>query len=337
MSVPAIRLWKIDSGALREIPKSKLNLEERLEDWLASDISTVSPNLLLIGRQVPTNFSGPIDLLAMEENGDIVIIELKRDKTHREITAQVLDYASYVKDLTAEDIQSIANKYFKDISFEEAYKRKFKRDLPDSINEQHKLLIVGSEIDDSSQRIINYLSEKGTININALTFNYFKEGENEYIARTFLIEPTVQNIKQNTRLPHLTEDQLQSIATEKNVNEMYSQLDKALTDLFDYKGTTRSSLAFVGTQEGKANTIFSLIPQESSAQDGLKFQVYLNRFSRYFNTDAETAKSILPDDKKEWKYYKNAPPEYSGYEGFFKNTKQAHDFLLNLSKLKTQH
>jgi hypothetical protein len=198
MPIPTTRLWKIERGAFSEIPKGKLDLEERLEDWLASDISTVSPDLLLIGRQVPTTFSGPIDLLAMEENGDVVIIELKRDKTHREITSQVWDYAAYIADLTAEDIVNIANRHFRVGSFEEAYRRKFNHDFPDSINEQHKILIVGSEIDSSSQRIINYLSEKGAVDINAITFSYFKDGEREFITRTFLIEPTVQNIKQST-------------------------------------------------------------------------------------------------------------------------------------------
>ena len=91
------RLWLIKNKELVEISKSKLDFEIRLEDWIASDMSIISPNLLFLGRQVPTNYGGYIDILAMEENGDLVIVELKREKTPRDITAQVLDYASWVE------------------------------------------------------------------------------------------------------------------------------------------------------------------------------------------------------------------------------------------------
>ena len=49
---------------------------------------------MLIGRQVRTSFGGIIDLLAIAPDGSLVLIELKRDKTPREIVAQALDYAS---------------------------------------------------------------------------------------------------------------------------------------------------------------------------------------------------------------------------------------------------
>lgn len=31
-------MWEVKDGKLEEIPKSGLNLEERLEDWLEQDI-----------------------------------------------------------------------------------------------------------------------------------------------------------------------------------------------------------------------------------------------------------------------------------------------------------
>jgi RecB family endonuclease NucS len=90
-----IRIWEIvDGDKLKEIKKDKLNLEERLEKWLEKDISIISDDLFVIGRQVGTDFGGAIDLLCLDHNGDVVIVELKRDKTSREITAQALDYAS---------------------------------------------------------------------------------------------------------------------------------------------------------------------------------------------------------------------------------------------------
>jgi RecB family endonuclease NucS len=46
--------------------------------------------LLIIGRQVITNLGSIIDLLALDRRGDVVVIELKRDRTPRDTLAQAL-------------------------------------------------------------------------------------------------------------------------------------------------------------------------------------------------------------------------------------------------------
>jgi len=155
-----VKIWEIQDGnILKEIKKSKLELEQHLEDWLEKDISVISNDLLVIGRQVQTDFGGFIDLLCLDYNGDIVIVELKRDKTPREAIAQVLDYASWVKDLSNDEITEIANRYLGEKGpLEKAFKEKFGEELPEIINENHKMLIIASEIDNSTERIIEYLS-----------------------------------------------------------------------------------------------------------------------------------------------------------------------------------
>ncbi|MBD1814499.1 DUF91 domain-containing protein, partial [Microcoleus sp. FACHB-DQ6] len=104
-----MRLWEISKDKLNEITESKLDLEFRLETWLDNDISILADDLLVIGRQVITDYGGKLDLLCIDRNGDLVIVELKKDKTSREVTAQALDYASWVKDLSKERVTEIAN------------------------------------------------------------------------------------------------------------------------------------------------------------------------------------------------------------------------------------
>ena len=168
-----IKIWEIDeTNNLNEIKKSKLDLEERIENWLESDISVISNDLLVIGRQVETDFGGIIDLLCIDYNGDLIIIELKRNKTPRDVTAQILDYASWVNDLSNEKVNEIASRYSKETApLEEAFKKKFNLDLPDILNEHHKMLIVGSEIDSSTERIINYLSDSMALALMRLRLN----------------------------------------------------------------------------------------------------------------------------------------------------------------------
>jgi RecB family endonuclease NucS len=112
-----VHLWRIGPAEqLTEIEQARLNLESRLEEWLERDISVLDPNLLVIGRQVETDFGGKIDLLCMDAAGDLAVVELKRDRTPREITAQALEYASWVADLSSEGVTSIAHDHLPDVS-----------------------------------------------------------------------------------------------------------------------------------------------------------------------------------------------------------------------------
>jgi len=341
---PEVRLWRINQDTLFEIKKSKLNLEERLENWLDSDISIIDPNLLVIGRQVKTDFGGEVDLLCIDEKGDIVIIELKREKTPREITAQVLDYASWIQHLSPERVQSIADDYFKHESFEEAYQDKFNDDLPESINEEHRMLIVGSQIDSSSRRIVSYLSEIYGVAINTVTFNYFSEAENEYLAQTFQIEnDKAQMIYSSKRRPRLTFNQLQEIADEKGVGEVYNFLFIELQKFFDNVGRTRSSIAFRGEfRTTRRASIFNLIPPESDPDKGVRYQVYNLRFREYFNISVEQALSVYPIDRESWKYgtpgdqkryeEEDIQDQWSGYTGYI-GMDEAKKFIEKISEI----
>jgi RecB family endonuclease NucS len=50
---------------------------------------------MILGRQVHTEHDGYIDILGLNKDGDLVIVELKRNKTPRDVIAQCLDYASW--------------------------------------------------------------------------------------------------------------------------------------------------------------------------------------------------------------------------------------------------
>lgn len=81
-----VGLWKL-GNRLQPVEFTRMDSENRLESVLADDITVVDPGLLLIGRQVPTAFGKFIDLLAVDSDGSLVVIELKRDRTPREVEA----------------------------------------------------------------------------------------------------------------------------------------------------------------------------------------------------------------------------------------------------------
>ena len=70
----AIRIWKVTTdGSLSSIPNTQINSEAQLETWLEQDISIISTDYMVIGRQVSTDFGGVIDLPCLDSSGDIVV------------------------------------------------------------------------------------------------------------------------------------------------------------------------------------------------------------------------------------------------------------------------
>ena len=183
-----IGLWKL-GAQLEPIRFQPLEIEKKLEDALATDLSLVGDGLLLIKRQVTTMSGKYVDMLAVDVQGTLVVIELKRGKTPREAVAQLLDYAAWAKNLSRQEIAEYYSDSHSGASFDEAYVARFGASVPEEINEQHKLVLVCSSLDPESERIIEYLSSDYGVPINAVFFRFFKDGASEFLARSWLIEP----------------------------------------------------------------------------------------------------------------------------------------------------
>ena len=84
---------------------------------------------MLIGRQEDTGLGGRIDLLAIAPDASLVLIELKRDRTPREVVAQALDYASWVEKLPAEDIAAIYGRFAPGRNLADDFRDRFGRSL----------------------------------------------------------------------------------------------------------------------------------------------------------------------------------------------------------------
>lgn len=75
-------------------------VERVLEDILEQNLEQLEPGPELVGRQYSTAV-GPIDLLAKDEDGLYVVIELKRGRSSDRIVGQVARYLSWVIDRLA--------------------------------------------------------------------------------------------------------------------------------------------------------------------------------------------------------------------------------------------
>lgn len=94
---------------------SELNLRERdhLQEWLANQPDALGEELLIIQKE----FDGfdetreRLDLLALDKDGNLVVIENKLDDSGRDVTWQALKYTAYVSGLTKTQIVDIYQQY----------------------------------------------------------------------------------------------------------------------------------------------------------------------------------------------------------------------------------
>jgi len=183
-------IWRITPDGPMPLDSSRLDLESTLEDMIFKNSGVLGVDLLVLGRQVETAFGGFLDLLCIDVDGRLHAIELKRDRTPRDVVGQILDYGSWITDLTVEDLQSICIRYNDGASLEEIFASHYREPLPDVVNIEQRFTIVAAELDATSERLVQFLAENYDVPINAVFFRHFGDGESSYLARTWLIDPT---------------------------------------------------------------------------------------------------------------------------------------------------
>ena len=186
-------LWRVDSESVQQVPTSGIGSEERLEDIIEARVDILGlGNLFPVGRQVITDFGKRIDLLAIDGQGDLHVIELKKDRTPREVVAQTLEYGFGIQNLSFEAIREIYAKHHQGEDFDSGFTSHFEADLPEAINTSHHLVVVATGMDLSTEQIVEYVRGFG-VPVNVLFFEYLQDGDREYLARSWLTDPELES------------------------------------------------------------------------------------------------------------------------------------------------
>lgn len=116
-------MFKIDRSSNRIVPLqsvsfSKLGFKERshLQEWLADRPDALGEELLIIQKEFD-GFAGTrerLDLLALDKDGNLVVIENKLDDSGRDVVWQALKYVSYCANMTKRQIVKIFRQYLEE-------------------------------------------------------------------------------------------------------------------------------------------------------------------------------------------------------------------------------
>lgn len=188
--------------------------EAVLEDWLESNPDGIVEDgrILIIGRQVVTNFGGFIDLLGLDREGDVVVVELKRDRTPRDTIAQSLEYVSFAERLDTAQLEGILRSYLNDesLNLAEHHREYFDLGSDEAIafNKDQRIVIVGQCVTPEIRQTATFLRSKG-IRVTCVEFTFFQaNGGTKLLSQEIVVgreseKPT--NVSSGS-LPVVTED-----------------------------------------------------------------------------------------------------------------------------------
>ena len=199
-----VKIWAVDdaSTVVSLDSKSQVDTEALLEETLVKNPDLLIPGLTLVGRQTPTE-GGPLDLLGVDEDGRLVVFELKRGTLSRDAVAQVIDYASFLDAMElAEFAEYISEKSgahgIDEIEdFQDWYNSRGFGEL-ESLKPL-RLFLVGLGADDRTERMVRFLAENRGMDISLLTFHGFAYDGRTLLARQVEVEGAAEPERRSAR------------------------------------------------------------------------------------------------------------------------------------------
>ncbi len=183
-------MYKVDleNKRLIEVKKtsfSALNIKERfdIQEWIDSTPEILGEELLIIGKEVVLPSGKRLDLLAVDKQGALVIVELKRDDSGNDVEWQAIKYASYCSSFSNDEIYEKFAEYLGTDTDESQLKiEEFINCEPNELNSKQRIILVSkefhpevisavlwlreAEIDIECIRLTPYIHQDNTVFVN---------------------------------------------------------------------------------------------------------------------------------------------------------------------------
>ena len=178
----------IDNKKLIEVPVTsftELRVKERfdIQEWIDGTPQILGEPLLIIAKELILPSGKRLDLLAVDKQAALVVIELKRDDSGKDIEWQAIKYASYCSSFTQDEIYKYFAEYLGTDDDDAQVKiEEFINCEPEDLNQHQRIILVSkeyhsevisavlwlreSEIDIECIRLTPHLDETGTLFIN---------------------------------------------------------------------------------------------------------------------------------------------------------------------------
>lgn len=293
-----IKFWQIvtDSngkpsvGQLTKVKQTET--ENLLEEIIVHSPNLLLPDLKLVGRQTDTP-GGPLDLLGVDGEGNLVVFELKRGILNREAVAQIIDYTSYLTYLEPEELSKHISERSGKLGidkiddFRSWYLEEFAKDI--TTIHKIRMFLVGLGADDRTRRMANFLSES-ELDISLITFYGFEKDGNAFLARQLEVEANPPPDDRTTPTKKGNLEKLQKKVQDLRVNEYYYEISNFFRNqlsAYEWPNPSGYSYYLVELTESGAQTNRVYISLYLSDQNPGKVNIYIHpRALNYVTTEA---------------------------------------------------
>lgn len=172
-----------------------LELKEKfdIEVWVRKDPEILGENLIIISEQTLLPSGRQPDLLALDKAGNMVIIELKKDDSGREVYWQGITYAAQTSEFSYTDIIDMYEKYLENIGITDPNPKdnieEFIEEDIERINQKQKLILVSKEFHPDVLRAVLWLRDF-EVDIKCIKLTPYKDENNQVFLNSEIIVPT---------------------------------------------------------------------------------------------------------------------------------------------------
>jgi hypothetical protein len=154
-------------------------LKERydIQEWIEKSPEIIEENLLIIGKEVILPSDIRLDLLAIDKKSNLVILELKRDTSGKNIDWQAVKYASYCSSFSNTDIFRQFAEYLGTNEDEAETKIEEFIDAEnfENLNEKQRIILVSKEFHSDVVSSVLWLRDYG-IDISCVKLTPYSDG-----------------------------------------------------------------------------------------------------------------------------------------------------------------
>ena len=259
---------------------SELGFRERehLQEWLAKNPSMFGEEFLIIQKEFDgfSNTRERLDLLALDKQGNLVIIENKLDDTGRDVVWQSLKYASYCSSLGKEEIRTIFQDYINkkgeeqlaEVVISDFFGKDYEEIILNRGNSQRIILVAANfrkEVTSTVLWLMNY-----NLRLQCFKVTPFQNGK-ELLLDIEQIIPIKDAEEYIIKMAEKSKDdsmvEAQASERHKIREEFWSNLlnkMKSKSDLFRNKSTTKEN--WIATGAGISGVSYNFAITKSSAR-----------------------------------------------------------------------
>lgn len=279
---------------IEEITFSSEGIKERndLQEWIDNDISILGEELLVIQKEF-SGFIGTnerLDLLALDKNGNLVLIENKLDDSGKDVVWQALKYVSYCASMSKTDIIHIYQEYLDNkgekSSAHERLCAFFNKEIDEiqlNIGNNQRIILIAKKFRREVTSLALWLLEKG-IDIQCIKVMPYKLNSDIVIDIDRIIPiPEVEDymIKMSKK------DEQNKIANKTQIanQNTYFEYWTKLKDFFSYKNSnfykdrTPPTESWWPTFSGIGSVNYNLVLRKSE----LRVELYINKKEKVEN------------------------------------------------------